>query len=189
MQKSFLSNERNKQNFIDLLAGSLQSNGYTVVQSEDDADIDIVSTVINIASEGKNVTLVGADTDLLILLLYMWNESMGHIIMKCEGTRKHPEVTRNIRELAKCVPDLCSYLTFIHAFGGCDTTSATFGVGKMAIMKQVEKKKIARQVASVFLSPESTQENIGEQGAKLFVMLYGGKTTDTLNELRDTRNI
>ena len=83
-QKAFLTNERNKQNFIDLLACSLQSNGYTVVQSEDDADIDIVSTVIDLASKGKNVTLVGADTDLLILLLYMWNDSMGHIIMKSE---------------------------------------------------------------------------------------------------------
>ena len=57
----------------------------------------------------------------------------------------------------------------------------------MAIMKQVEKKKIARQASSVFLSFESTQENVGEEGAKLFVMLYGGKTTDRLNELRYSR--
>ena len=90
----------------------------------------------------------------------------------------------NISELAKCLTGLCNYLTFIHAFEGCDTTSATFGVGKMMIMEYVEKNKIARQGASVFLSSESTQENVS---AKLFVMRYGGKTTEKLNELRYSR--
>ena len=40
----------------------------------------------------------------------------------------------NISELAKCLTSLCNYLTFIHAFEGCDTTSATFGVGKLVII-------------------------------------------------------
>ena len=60
---------------------------------------------------------------------------------------------------------------FIHVFGGCDTTSATNGLSKISIMKAIEKKKIAKEAADVFLSHESTQDEVGEVGAKLFVTL------------------
>ena len=82
-QKAFLSNTRNNQYFIGLLADGLKSNGHTVRQSVGDADVDIVSSILDIVCEGKNVTLVGADKKLLILLLYMWNDSMGRMTMKC----------------------------------------------------------------------------------------------------------
>ena len=54
--------------FIDLLADCLKSNGHTVRESIGDADVDIPS-FLDIACGGKNVVLVGPDTDLLILLL------------------------------------------------------------------------------------------------------------------------
>ena len=76
------------------------------------------------------------------------------------------------------------YLTFIHAIGGRDTTSATYGRGNISIMKAIEKKKIAKEVADVFLSPESTQDEVGEAGAKFFVTLYSGKACDDLTDLR-----
>ena len=69
----------------------------------------------------KNGALVGAGRDLLILLFFMWHKSMGHIIMKCEGAKKHGDVTRNMGELAKCLPDLGMHMIFI--FGECDITS------------------------------------------------------------------
>ena len=55
--------------FIDLLADCLKSNGHTVRESIGDADVDIIPSVLDIACGGKNVILVGPDTDLLILLL------------------------------------------------------------------------------------------------------------------------
>ena len=48
-----------------MLADDLKSNGHTVRQSVGDADVDIVFSVLDIAREGRNVTLVGEDTDLL----------------------------------------------------------------------------------------------------------------------------
>ena len=86
---AFLPNTRNKQSFIDLLADGLKSNGNTVRQSVGDAGVDIVFSVLNITFEGKNVTLVKGDTDLLMLFLYMWNDSMSTMTMKCEGTKKY----------------------------------------------------------------------------------------------------
>ena len=166
-----------------MLADGLKFNGHTVRQSVGDADVGIVSSVLNIACEGKNVTLVGADTDLLILLLHMWNDSVGSMTMKCEWTKKYSQITSNIGEMAKCLTQI-KYLTFIHAFGGRDTTSATYGLGKIYIMKAIEKRKIAKEAADVFLSPESTQDGVGEAGAKLFVTIYGGKACDDLTDLR-----
>ena len=135
--------------FIDLLADGLTSNRHTARQSVGDADVDIVSSVLDTACEGKNFTLVGVDIDLLILLLYVWNDSMGSMTMKCEGIKKYSQITCNIGEMGKCLAHI-KYLTFIRAFGGCDTTSATYGLGKISIMKEIEKKKIAKEAADVF---------------------------------------
>ena len=70
--------------------------------------------------------------------------------MKCEETKKYSQITRNTGEMAKCLTQI-KYLTFIRAFGGRDTTSATYGLGKISIMKATEKRKIAKEAADVFL--------------------------------------
>ena len=113
---------------------------------------------------------------------------MGRLTMKCEGTKKYSQVRCNIGEMAKCLTQI-KYLTFIHAFGGCDTTSVTYGLGKISIMKAIEKKKIAKERFDVFLSPERTQDEVGEAGAKFFVTLYGGKTCYNLTDLRYNKYI
>ena len=48
-----------------MLADGLKSNGHTVKQKIGDADVDIVFSVLDIACEGRDFTLVGEDTDLL----------------------------------------------------------------------------------------------------------------------------
>ena len=104
---------------------------------------------------------------------------MSGMTMKCEGTKKYSQITRNIGEMAKCLSQV-KYLTFIQAFGGCNTAAATDELDKIFIMK----KKIAKEAADVFLSLESAQDKVGEVGAKLFVTLYGGKTCDELIDLQ-----
>ena len=48
-----------------MLADGLKSNGHTVRQRVGDADVDIVFSVLDVACEVRNVTLVGEDADLL----------------------------------------------------------------------------------------------------------------------------
>ena len=170
----------NKQCLIDLLGVALESNGHTVVKCNNDADTAIVPTVLDYACQNKDVCLVAADTDLLVMLLYMWNDSMGRITMKCEGSKRHKESIRDIGKMTESLGDVRKYLTFIHAFEGCDTTSAIFGLGKMSILKLIEKRNVARKAADDFVSRSSSPEDGGEAGSKLFVMLYSGKHSDTL---------
>ena len=104
---------------------------------------------------------------------------MSGMTMKCEGTRKYSQITRNIGEMAKCLSQV-KYLTFIQVFRGCNTAAATDGWGKIFIMK----KKIAKEAADVFLFLESAQDKVGEVGTKLFITLYVGKTCDDLIDLQ-----
>ena len=108
----------------------------------------------------NNVRLIGADTDLLIMLLYFWNDDYKNICFRTDGTRKNSAKNQSIREMSSSLKPILEFLTFLHAFTGCDTTSATFGFGEVSIMRALEKKKFIRDAARVFLNPGSTQEQI-----------------------------
>ena len=136
-QQAFLVNNNKKQCFLELLLRALFFNdrGYVV------ADTSIVSTVLDFACAGENVYLIAADTDLLIMLICMWRDTMGQIKMKIEGTRKYKELVCDIGQIANTLGDIQKYLTFIYAFGGCDTTSAIFGQGKKFNIKTTSQQK------------------------------------------------
>ena len=65
----FLSNQVNKQKFINLLSENLEHAGYSTRHAKGDADVMIVDTAITKARDQTTV-LIGEDTDLLVLLLY-----------------------------------------------------------------------------------------------------------------------
>ena len=68
-KNEFLSNQENKQRFINLLADKLRFAGCSVLQAAGDADLLIVQTAVQ-AALSHNTVLVGDDTDLLVLMLY-----------------------------------------------------------------------------------------------------------------------
>ena len=82
-----------------MLIRALSSNG-NVLQCRGDAETSIVSTVLDFAYAGENFCLIAADTDLLIVLIYMWKDMMGQIKMKSECTHKYKEPVRDIRQIA-----------------------------------------------------------------------------------------
>ena len=176
-QKSFLANPRNNESLFDLLSHALSSNNHNVVRSPGDANTIIVSNVLDFACLGHEVELIGADTDLLIMLIYMWNEMMGKITMKSEATRKQNEVRRDIEQYSSCLGDIRKYITLIHAFAGCDTTSSIYGHGKMRILRLLQKNSTARTAADQFLKADTSQEEIGKTGIALMKLMYGGTLT------------
>ena len=184
IQKSFLANPRNKESLIDLLSYALSSNNHNVVRSSGDADTVIVSNVLDFACLGHEVELIGADTDLSIMLIYMWNEMIEKITMKSEATRKQKDVRRDIEQCSSCLGDIRKYITLIHAFAGCDTTSSIYGHRKMRILRLLQKNSTARTTADQFLKADASQEEIGEAGIVLTKLIYGGTLIDTLGSLR-----
>lgn len=67
--EEFLSNDSNKQALIHMIADRLRQKVIHVIHAERDADVDIVTTAVTMSSD-KSTTLIGEDTDLLVLLLY-----------------------------------------------------------------------------------------------------------------------
>ena len=131
-QETFLSNEGNKAQFISLLSRYLKSDGQIVHNSTGDADTMIAASALEIATEGKEVNVVADDTDVLILLMHHWRDGMEDIYFLSEpkkSQKKGLQVWR-IRDLvSKAGTIVIAHILFIHAWTGCDTTSATFGQG------------------------------------------------------------
>ena len=73
LKEDFLSNLTNKEQFIHLIGDKLTTDGCTVNFAEEDADVEIVKASLD-ASLTNDVTLIGEDTDLLVVLLLHFGE-------------------------------------------------------------------------------------------------------------------
>ena len=90
-------------------------------------------------SEYKTTTLIGEDTDLLILLLHHMDSRKKTLYFHSDKKSKEQRVY-NINTLKECLGQrLCSQLLFIHAFAGCDTTSRVFGMGNKTFFQKAAK--------------------------------------------------
>ena len=169
------------------MSPKLTADGHTVKQAVSDADTLIVESVLEIASEGKSVTVFCNDTDVIVMLLHHWHENLGKILVRSDIPRKGYKARKqlDVGEAALLLkPDVKKLLPFIHAFGGCDTTSGVYDKGKLSILRLIEKSEEAQQIARIFSNPKVSAEEIGNIGTKVFVLLYGGSTNDSLPMLR-----
>ncbi|GBN02952.1 hypothetical protein AVEN_94648-1 [Araneus ventricosus] len=125
-QEQFLANERNKVRLIDFLKKFLQKANVTVKQAIKDADVLIVETAVSVKSQYDNIFVVGEGIDLLVLLTGLAPMKEKLYFRKC-GKGRTPVVLYSTTSF-KC--KFSRMILFIHAFSGCDTSSALFGHGK-----------------------------------------------------------
>ena len=186
-QSAFLSNEKNKKQFIELLGKALEESGHHVLYSQGDADTLIVSTALDIAKSSRKVTVVSDDTDVLILLIYHWNTEFADIFFHSEA-KKDITKTVPIYSIEDITLSLGSNLKililFIHAWSGCDTTSSMYGLGKTSIMKKLQNSNHLREISLLFGCEGAKQTQIAQAGLAVFASCYGGKIGDSLDSLR-----
>ena len=90
-----------------------------------------------------------------------------------------------IRDVVAEVGDVVqAHLLFVHAWSGCDTTSATFGQGKTALLKKIINSNKLQQISCLMSNTNASSEQIGKAGIQVFIYMYGGKQEDSLNKLR-----
>lgn len=185
-QQAFLSNEKNKSQFISLLTESLKADEQEVHNSTGDADTLIVECALKLSREGREVSVVADDTDILVLLMYHWKQDMADVYFHSEASRtKQGLKVWKIRDIVtKAQKEVTSNILFLHAWSGCDTTSATYGHGKSSLLKKITSSKDLRDLSLIVSNPDATAEEVGAAGIKTFILLYGGKPSDTLNNLR-----
>ena len=171
-----------------MLRAHLQSKFIETIQSEDDADLLIVTTAVKYAADTA-VTVIGDDTDLLVLLCYHVNKSCKYVVLKqtqYQNTKKkyiwHIQDTQT-----NLGSETCSNLLFLHAILGCDTTSRIFSLGKSLSLKKFRMDDQFRECSKTFQREDASHEEIIEAGHKALVVLFNGKQGDTLNSLRMSR--
>uniref|UniRef100_A0A8C4Q7P4 HTH OST-type domain-containing protein n=1 Tax=Eptatretus burgeri TaxID=7764 RepID=A0A8C4Q7P4_EPTBU len=179
----FLSRSCNKQGLIDLVTEELQKKGCTVINASGDADVDIVKAAIK-SSQHQSTTLIGEDTDLLILLLYYCETNNRGLYFRSD--KSTVPTVYDVSEMKQVLGSaMCSQLLFIHAFTGCDTTSCIFRVGKKsAFQKLANGESTIQTCANAFLLPKQANNVIEDHGSKAMAVMFGGKSTDSLASLR-----
>jgi len=158
-QNTFLNSQENKSQLIFYIAEVLTTDGHKVKICKGDADIEIVSAAIDAAISGNSVMLRADDTDVIIMLIYFWNNDMGNIVTQSEYVKNGKKQIKqiNIKDVVLSFDrNTLRYILVIHAFGGCDTTSASPRKGKLAILQLVKKSKRAREFSPSFIKiPEA----------------------------------
>ena len=122
-----MSRDINKAAMITLISAALIRKGCRVIQSPGDADIDIVQATVE-RSRHCTTTLVGEDTDLLILLFHYSSTDNENTYFRSNKQSKERRVY-NINLLKGTLGnDVCTKLLFVHAYTGCDSTLRIFGI-------------------------------------------------------------
>ena len=181
-QDKFLSNNKNKSRLIEMLRIKLADNNIFTCQAESDADKLIVDTAINL--ETKNVVIVSEDIDVLVILTALVNEDREIYFLKPARGKVQQKIFSS-KSLEKSFPKYKEHILFLHAFTGCDTTSAFFNKGKIKFAKNFEKRHDLHESAKVFKNVNEDSNNIFQAGVACILGLYGapGKIKD-LNTLR-----
>ena len=176
----FLANDMNKQSLIHMVGERLQQKGCNIIHAE--ADVDIVTAAVTMSSY-KSTTLIGEDTDLLVLLLYHGTKDGKDLYFRSDkGKTPHVYNIKIIKQLLG--DDVCSDLLFTHAFSGCDTTSRIFGVGKKSVFRKVAKgDSVLRACSNMFCAPKIDEIAIETTGCKAMVSLFNGTKFDSLDSL------
>ena len=122
-QTKFLSNIANKFKFVTLLSEYLNRNKISVKIADEDADILIVRTAIEInETTRKDVTIVGNDIDLLVLAIAYTSDSHISLYFSKMSSGK----ARNVLYTISDQKHLRSFILFAHAFAGCKKYHYTF---------------------------------------------------------------
>lgn len=147
-KQEFLSNAKNRNEFIKILSEKLIDAGCTVSNTMGDANIFIAQQASRI-SEEKITVVVGEETTLLVLMcFYATDENCGLYLRSCEKV-KSTKSTRlwNITETRNLIGgNKSELLLFVHAFGGCQSTSHIFGVGEAVIYNKLDDKHFAGKI-------------------------------------------
>ena len=117
----------------------------------------------------KSTTLIGEDTDLLVLLLFK-------ALYFRSDTSKDTKVY-DINVLSNVLgSDVSKHLLFAHSFTGYDTTSRIYGMGKKPlIQKLIRGDPVLVNCAVQFCKQNQSIEDIEEMGQRAIVALMGAR--------------
>ena len=94
----FLSNSTNEHHMINVISTEIKKAGCYGVHSHDDADVDIVKLNVQGSLE-CSTTVIGKDTDLLVLLLYHADINSKPLYFKSSKESNEMEIRNILKRL------------------------------------------------------------------------------------------
>ncbi len=189
-REDFLANTSNKVNLIQMLATHFNSCGLKATICQADADVPLVQEALEYAKYQVTI-LVGDDTDLLVLLCFYPNQDFDVFLKsepkKTQKRKKSAAVDKlwNIRKTKEALGDtVCNTILFVHALLGCDTTSRLFNIGKATALHKCQQDEAFVANAIMFVEGNASQEEIVEAGERALLIVYGGASSTSLDDLR-----
>ena len=161
----------------------MKQKGCDVMQAEGDADVEIAKAGISM-SAFRPISLIGEDTDLLVLLLVHTDVS------KCAAlyfrSDKVKSYVYNIKVFKQVLGEaVCNDLLFLHALSGCDSVSKVFGIGKNSgFQRIIQREKTMKDCSKAFSWSKQTQDVVETNGSKAIIALFNGDQKDSLASIR-----
>ena len=178
-RERFLANTHNKTQLISFISDNLTEDGQRVYVCKGDADTKIVSTALDIAKNSPAI-VVADDTDVAVMLLYHWNEELFEVFFLQERGKK----CWSIKESQLEVADIKEHLLFVHAWTGCDSTSAILGKGKPSFVNFIKKSENMKFISETLMDYWVTQAEVEDASVKVFKELYSDNQETSLSKLR-----
>ncbi|GBO32204.1 hypothetical protein AVEN_170030-1 [Araneus ventricosus] len=125
-QEQFLSNDCNEGRLTFMSIFKLESEGFLVEQTTENADHLIATSTIVAADEHKYVVLVGEDIDYTSSYLQHHHLQIFFLEEKERKLTEQPVLCQQFQIFLMYE----KYFFFLHAFSGCDTTSSFYRQGK-----------------------------------------------------------
>lgn len=125
-----------------MLSEKLANAGCTAYGTVGDANIFIAQTAACM-SRKKMVIVIGEEANLLPLMCFHVKANNCGLYLRCFKKHKSTKSSRlwNITKTQTLMgTDKSKYLLFVHAFGGCQSTSHIFGVGEGLLYNKLDDK-------------------------------------------------
>ncbi|GBM92516.1 hypothetical protein AVEN_123174-1 [Araneus ventricosus] len=122
----------------------------------DEADVHIVKTAIETYEKiKKQVVVIGQDVDLLVLPTTLTPDYMDILFLK-EGKGKVKDRFYSSKDLQNSDLEMeCKKsILFLHAISGCDTTSGSYGKGKLQAVPLFNHSKYLQDIPEIFNNPK-----------------------------------
>lgn len=174
-------------------AFELSSNGEEVLKREvpeiesnqEETDTRVVMYCFHAKNNGyKSVVVRSPDSDIFYILLSYIHDLEG-ITVYFETGKKNKKRLINITEIGKHYSEkYCKALLALHAFTGCDTTSAFKGKGKVRAIKWLLKDTIILNALSKLGDTWALSDDVISGLERLVCRLYGSQKINDVNECR-----
>ena len=116
---------------IYFLRDNLRENGFSKCEAPADADTLIAKVTVEEARDESDL-VVHADDNVFCLLMHHWKDVLGEVFFQTFKKNNESRQTWRVKDVNENVDEcILDKILSLHAWSGCDTTSWTYGMGKI----------------------------------------------------------